>query len=72
MTSLEQHGLIYSLCKSNAFSVIKYFLAMVETQFHSHVQTTRTDNALELGLSREATEFFLSKDFTVNDGDTRN
>jgi len=45
--------------KSNAFPILKDFLAMVEIQFHSPVKKIRSDNALELGKgSQEAT--FLS------------
>lgn len=47
--------------KSSAFDIIKQFLALISTQFHCTVKTVRTDNALELGLSKDATQFFLSK-----------
>nr|XP_016502074.1 PREDICTED: uncharacterized protein LOC107820328 [Nicotiana tabacum] len=33
-------------CKSNAFHVIKAFVAMVENQFQNTIKTVRTDNAL--------------------------
>lgn len=46
--------------KSNAFSLIKAFLAMVHTQFNVSVQTIRSDNALELGSSH-ATSSFLTE-----------
>ncbi|XP_074322790.1 uncharacterized protein LOC141659761 [Apium graveolens] len=42
-------------CKSSAFDIIKQFMALVSTQFHYNVQKVRTDNALELGLSKYAT-----------------
>ena len=48
-------------CKSNALSLIKAFVEMVQTQYHASVQTIRSDNAFELGSSHEATIFFLSK-----------
>lgn len=32
--------------KSNAFDILKAFIAMVETQFHTKVQIVRSDNAL--------------------------
>lgn len=35
--------------KSNAFSVLKNFLAMVERQFNTKVKVIRSDNVLELG-----------------------
>jgi len=42
--------------KSNALPLIKAFI-----QFNAKVKTMRSDNALELGLNREATAYFLSK-----------
>lgn len=47
--------------KSNALQTIIAFLAMVETQFNTKVQSIRSDNALELGSSIEATKIFQSK-----------
>lgn len=46
--------------KSNAFTLLKAFLALVETQFHTKVQTVRSDNALELGSSSSGSQFFYS------------
>ncbi|XP_074373494.1 uncharacterized protein LOC141713822 [Apium graveolens] len=50
---------------SNASFITRHpsaiFLAPVENQFHCSVQKVRTYNALELGLSRDVTQFFLSK-----------
>lgn len=47
--------------KSNAFSVLKQFLAMVERQFDVNVQKIRSDNALELGKGIEEAEFLRSQ-----------
>lgn len=47
--------------KSNAFTVLKQFLAMTERQFGKQVKTIRSDNAMELGGSFEISEFFSSK-----------
>jgi len=47
--------------KSNVFFMLKYFLAMVERHFNCQVKIIRSDNALELGRSIIATEFFNSK-----------
>lgn len=47
--------------KENAFSVLKSFLSMVNTQFNVEVKCIRSGNALELGYSIEATQFFQSK-----------
>ncbi|XP_019238625.1 PREDICTED: uncharacterized protein LOC109218705 [Nicotiana attenuata] len=44
--------------KSNAFSMLKSFLAMVKTQFNTTVQTIRSDNALELGSILVGSSFF--------------
>lgn len=33
---------------------------MIQTQFNTKVRMVRIDNALELGLSKHATDFFLS------------
>lgn len=45
-------------CKSNAFPFLKQFIALVHTQFQATVQIIRTDNALDLGLSKDAQQFF--------------
>jgi len=47
--------------KSNAVHLIKAFIEMAFTQFHARVQTIRSDNALELGLSKDIAAYFLSK-----------
>jgi len=44
--------------KDEAMSIIKSFTSMAKTQFASTVKTIRTDNALELGSSHEALDFF--------------
>ncbi|XP_019261390.1 PREDICTED: uncharacterized protein LOC109239298 [Nicotiana attenuata] len=44
--------------KSNAFTLLKSFIFLVQNQFHSSVKTLRSDNAFELGSSAEATSFF--------------
>jgi len=41
--------------------LIKGFIEMGLTQFHIRIKTIRFDNALELGLNKEAITFFLSK-----------
>ena len=46
--------------KSNALPLIRAFVEMVFTQFSAKVQTIRSDNALELGLSKDAAQFFSS------------
>jgi len=46
--------------KSNAMPLIRAFVEMASTQFNVKVQTIRLDNALELGLNREAVEYFMS------------
>lgn len=46
--------------KSNPFSLLKAFIAMVKTQFHTIIQNIRSDNALELGSSL-ADIYFFSK-----------
>jgi len=48
-------------CKGNALSIIKAFISMVITQFHTSVQSFRSDNAFELGTSSEAKSFFSSQ-----------
>ncbi|XP_019228278.1 PREDICTED: uncharacterized protein LOC109209461 [Nicotiana attenuata] len=40
------------------FTLLKAFVAMVKTQFHLSVQKVRSDNALELGSSNTAIQFF--------------
>ena len=47
--------------KSNAIHLIKAFVEMASTQFQAKVKTIRSDNALELGLSKEMTTYFMSK-----------
>ena len=47
--------------KSNAFPLLQTFTEMISTQFNTKIKIFRTDNALELGSSREATAFFQSK-----------
>lgn len=47
--------------KSNAFLVLKHFLAMTDRQFHTKVKAIRTDNALELGSTPQYSEFFASQ-----------
>ena len=47
--------------KSNAFSVLKGFIAMVQTQFGKSIKMIRSDNAYELGSSKEASQFFQEK-----------
>lgn len=47
--------------KSNAFDLLKAFIAMVETQFHTKVQAVRSDNALELGSTTSGSIFFSEK-----------
>lgn len=46
--------------KDEAFPLIKSFVVMAKTQFNGIVRTIRSDNALELGLSNEALDFFAS------------
>jgi len=46
--------------KNEALYLIKYFVAMAKTQFNSIVKVIRSDNALELGLSNEALDFFAA------------
>ena len=46
--------------KDEAFHLIKSFVAMAKTQFDSIVKVIRSDNALELGLSTEALDFFAA------------
>ena len=41
--------------------IINEFMNMADTQFNANVKTIRSDNALELGLNKDATENFLSK-----------
>ena len=41
--------------------IIRAFIEMVSTQFNAKVQTIRSDNALELGLTKEITEYFMAK-----------
>nr|XP_016476182.1 PREDICTED: uncharacterized protein LOC107797775 [Nicotiana tabacum] len=46
--------------KSNAFTTLKDFIVMVETQFSYRVKTVRSDNALELRFSHESSSSFFS------------
>lgn len=39
----------FLFCKSNAFSVIKVFITMINTQFHTSIKVIRTNNTFELG-----------------------
>jgi len=48
--------------KDEAFHLIKSFVALAKTQFDSIVKIIRSDNALELGLSTEAVDFFAAND----------
>ena len=41
--------------------LIKAFIEMAQTQFNAKVKTVRSDNALELGLNKDVTAYFLSK-----------
>lgn len=47
--------------KSNEFSILKLFLAMIERQFNKKVRVIRSDNAWELGSSLETTICRLHK-----------
>jgi len=44
--------------KDEALSLIKCLIAMAKTQFEATIKTVRLDNALELGKSYDALEFF--------------
>jgi len=44
--------------KDEAVSIIEFFTGMTKTQFGSIVKIIRSDNALELGSSYEALDFF--------------
>jgi len=46
--------------KSNAFTILKSFLTMVERQFDMKVKKIRPDNAFELGSGKTHSEFFQS------------
>ncbi|GAB2300248.1 hypothetical protein Dimus_038610 [Dionaea muscipula] len=46
--------------KSNAFSLIKAFVALITTQFQTLIKIIRSDNAFELGSSKEVVAFFSS------------
>lgn len=48
--------------KSNIFSILQSFLSMVERQFNSKVKILRIDNAFELGIGKEQSDFFLFKE----------
>lgn len=47
--------------KGSAFTILKSFIYMVETQFNTKIKKVRSDNALEFGFSICATAYFLSK-----------
>lgn len=47
--------------KSNAFDMLKSFIAMAETHFNTTIKIVRSDNALELGSSSTASNLFFSK-----------
>lgn len=47
--------------KSNSFTVLKSFIAMVERQFEVKVKKVRSDNAFEIGSSLAAIAYFSSK-----------
>jgi len=46
--------------KNEAVHLIKSFVAMARTQFNGVVKVVRSDNALELGLNKEALDFFAA------------
>lgn len=47
--------------KSNAFSALKTFLALVERQFATKVKIIRSNNAYELGTGNLQSKYFSSK-----------
>lgn len=47
--------------KANVFTILKHFLAMIERQFQTTVKILRSDNALELGSSKETSLFLAEK-----------
>lgn len=47
--------------KSNVFTLLKSFIFLVQNQFHSSIQTLRSDNAFELGSSTEVVSFFSAQ-----------
>nr|XP_016442284.1 PREDICTED: uncharacterized protein LOC107767711 [Nicotiana tabacum] len=47
--------------KSNAFDLLKAFIAMTEIHFQLKVQTVRSNNALELGSSTVGSAYFSEK-----------
>lgn len=47
--------------KSNAFQVLKGLISLIENQFGTRIKTIRSDNAFELGSSREASLFLQEK-----------
>jgi len=49
-----------TVTKDEAFHLIRSFVIMAKTQFSGSVKVIRSDNALELGLSNEALDFFAS------------
>lgn len=44
--------------KGNVFSILKTFIASIQTQFYVTIQTVRSDNAFEIGSSLAALAFF--------------
>lgn len=48
--------------KSNAFSILKSFLWIIERQFNANVKQIRSDNALELGQSAKTSSFLQSEE----------
>ncbi|XP_075096358.1 uncharacterized protein LOC142174459 [Nicotiana tabacum] len=46
--------------KSNAFTILRGFISMVERQFNNKVKIIRSDNAFELGSGKIQSEFFES------------
>lgn len=47
--------------KANASTILKHFFAMIERQFQTTVKILRSDNALELGSSKETSLFLAEK-----------
>lgn len=47
--------------KSDAFSTLKSFKALVERQFSAKVKIVKSNNAYELGTGEMSKDFFLSQ-----------
>lgn len=47
--------------KSNAFTIFKSFLAMIERQLNKKIKIIRSDNAWKLGSSSDNSKFFSSQ-----------